>query len=74
MLGLMLKVAGGAIAVGFTAGIIATRKAEVAKENVKQKFSKMKTEVVEISLPKSVKLEDCRVQVLVPLNDDQAGE
>lgn len=69
MLGLILKVAGAATAAGFAAGIFASAKAGTAKDKVKEHFSKVETHVIEVSIPKGRKLEDCQVHVLVPVEE-----
>jgi len=70
MLGLILKVAGAATAAGFAAGIFASAKAGTAKDKVREKFSKVETHIIEVAVPKGTRLDQCQVQVLVPVDSD----
>lgn len=70
MLSLLIRVAAATAAVGFSAGIFAHRKATKAKEDIKEKFSKTKAEIIHVKVPKGVRLDDCKVAVYVPITDD----
>jgi hypothetical protein len=69
MLGLILKVAGAATAAGFAAGIFASAKAGKTKDKVKEKFSNVKTHLVEVQIPKGRSIEECQIHVLVPVDE-----
>lgn len=71
MLSLIMKVAAATAAVGFSAGILAHRKASQAKEVVKEKLSRTKTEIVHVKIPKGVSIEDCKIQIYCPIADDE---
>jgi hypothetical protein len=66
MLGMILKVAGVTAALGFGAGVFAHRKAERAKDAVKERFSKTETRVIQVDVPKGTRLEDCMIDIYVP--------
>lgn len=70
MIGLIVKVAGAATAVGFAAGVYAHRKANNVKDNVKERFSTMETQTITVRVPKGTDLNRCQMRVLVPLEDD----
>lgn len=70
MLSLIVKVAGIATATGFAAGIYAHRKANHAKEVVKEKFKTMETHTVRVHVPKGTDLDKCKVKIYVPVEDE----
>ena len=71
MLGLVMKVAGVATAAGFAAGVYTYRKTGKAAEAVKEKFAKVEVHTIQVAIRKGVRLEDCRIQVLVPVEEDE---
>jgi hypothetical protein len=74
MLNIILKVAGVTAALGFGAGIYTHRKAEKAKDAVKEKFSKTETRVIQVDVPKGTKLEDCMIDIYVPKEIEEESE
>lgn len=71
MLGLIVKVAGVATAAGFAAGVYAHRKANNAKDAVKEKLSTMETHTVAVRVPKGTDLNKCKLKVFLPVEDDE---
>lgn len=71
MLSLIIRVAAATAAVGFGAGIFAHQKARKAGEAIKEKISKTKTEIIQVRLPKGVSIEDCRIALYVPIDENE---
>ena len=75
MIGVIVKAAAVAASVGFGAGILAYRKAGKVKEEVKEKFSNVQTEIVRVDVPRGMDLNSARVvtKIFVPnfVDEDQ---
>jgi len=73
MIGLIAKVGALAAGVGFGAGILAHRKAGDVSEDIKERFSNVQTEIIEVEVPKGTNLEEVRVvtKVLIPNYTDE---
>lgn len=75
MIGVIAKAAAVAAGVGFGAGILTHRKAGKAKEEIKERFSNVQTEIVKVDVPKGTDLNKARVvtKVIVPnyVDEDQ---
>lgn len=69
----IIKVGSVCLGLGFGAGILATAKAGKAKDKIKDRFSTVDTAVVEFKLRKGVNIDDCKLVVCVPVQEE-AGE
>ena len=70
MFSLLVRVAAATAAVGFSVGILAHRKATQAKEAVKEKISRTKTEVIHVKVPKGTDMDRAKITVYIPVEDE----